>query len=102
MAAVVTMAIPASGWPVDFVNQRWSEYTGLSFEELPESGWKRAIHPDDLATLAVKRETVDCAASAYDYEVRLRRSDGTFRWLSLRVNRTVTKPAPLSGGLGPG
>ena len=76
-----------SGLPdgsADFVNQRWSEYTGLSFEELCESGWKSAIHPDDLATLAVKWDTVDCAASACDCEVRLRRSDGTFRWFSLR------------------
>jgi formate hydrogenlyase transcriptional activator len=76
-----------SGLPdgfADFVNQRWSEYTGLSFEELRESGWKSAIHPDDLATLAVKWDTVDCAASACDCEVRLRRSDGTFRWFSLR------------------
>jgi hypothetical protein len=32
----------------------------------------------------VKWETVDCAASACDCEVRSRRSDGTFRWFSLR------------------
>jgi hypothetical protein len=29
---------------VDFVNQRWTEYTGLLPEECMAGGWKAAIH----------------------------------------------------------
>src|SRR2546422_1828194 len=32
----------------DFVNRRWSDYTGLSQEEVKQVGCKVAIHPEDL------------------------------------------------------
>src|SRR5258708_39075309 len=32
----------------DFVNQRWSDYTGLSQAEVKRVGCKVAIHPEDL------------------------------------------------------
>src|ERR1700740_233332 len=81
-------AIPALAWSsysdgsVDFVNQRWCEYTGRSPEESYRWGWKAAIHPDDLATLAEKWEALGDANAEQACEVRLRRSDGVFRWFS--------------------
>jgi len=83
-------AIPALAWSsdpggsVDYVNQRWREYTGLSPEESYGRGWKTAIHPDDLATLTEKWELLDDANAGQACEVRLRRSDGVFRWFSFR------------------
>src|SRR6266705_4590879 len=41
---------------IDFVNQRWTEYTGLSPEESYGLGWKAAIHSDDLPASAAKWE----------------------------------------------
>ena len=32
----------------DFVNQRWSDYTGLSQEEVKRVGCKVAIYPEDV------------------------------------------------------
>jgi PAS domain S-box-containing protein len=46
--------IPALAWcnlsdgSNEFVNQRWSDYTGLSQEEVKRVGCKVAIHPEDL------------------------------------------------------
>jgi len=83
-------AIPALAWSsdsggsVDYVNQRWREYTGLSSEESYGRGWKTAINPDDLATLTEKWEALDDADAGRACEVRLRRSDGVFRWFSFR------------------
>jgi formate hydrogenlyase transcriptional activator len=76
-----------SGLPdgsVDFVNRRWFEYTGLSFQDFRESTWKTAIHPDDLAAFEKRWETTSCAGTVRECEVRVRRFDGIFRWLSLR------------------
>ena len=73
-----------SGGSVDYVNQRWREYTGLSPEESYGRGWKTAIYPDDLATLTEKWEALDDANAGRACEVRLRRSDGVFRWFSFR------------------
>ena len=87
---LVVDTIPALAWSsapdgsADFVNQRWREYTGLSPEESYGWGWKTAIHPDDLATLAEKWEALGDANAEQACEVRLRRSDGVFRWFSFR------------------
>src|ERR1700745_1551033 len=83
-------AIPAlavrsySDGSVHFVNQRLCEYTGRSPEESYRWGWKAAIHPDDLSTLVEKWEALGDANAEQACEVRLRRSDGVFRWFSLR------------------
>jgi PAS domain-containing protein len=51
---LVLDAIPALAWSAgpagsaDFFNQRWLDYTGLSPEQALASGWKLAIHPNDL------------------------------------------------------
>jgi PAS domain-containing protein len=36
---------------VEFVNQRWREYAGLSAEESQGWGWQAAIHPEDFPSL---------------------------------------------------
>ena len=69
---------------VDFVNQQWREYTGLSTEESHGPGLKAVVHPDDLPGLLQKWETQPEVNHAGEYEVRLRRSDGVFRWFSIR------------------
>ena len=69
---------------VDFVNQQWREYTGLSTEESHGPGWKAAVHPDDLPRLLQQWQTQPELDDAGEHEVRLRRSDGVFRWFSIR------------------
>ena len=50
----VLNALPALVWTalpdgqIDFVNQRFCEYTGLSLTEASGSRWQTAIHPEDL------------------------------------------------------
>jgi len=87
---LVVDRIPALAWSshrdgsVDFVNQRWQEYTGLSYEQSYGKGWKTAIHPDDLPVLAEKWEAPHDVDTAHECEVRLRRADGVFRWFLLQ------------------
>jgi addiction module HigA family antidote len=68
---------------VDFVNQRWTEYTGLSAEQSHGWGWKPAIHPEDLPGLE-NWEAVRGSDKPDEMEVRLRRSDGIFHWFLFR------------------
>ncbi len=50
----VVDALPGLVWSalpdgqIDFLNQRWCEYTGLSLEEACGWGWHVAVHPEDL------------------------------------------------------
>src|SRR5579862_271330 len=68
----------------EFLNQRWHYYTGLSPQEANRGGWKIAIHPEDLPRLTAKWGTLTDLEPG-EYEVRLRRSDGLFRWFLFRI-----------------
>src|SRR5580658_6536959 len=87
---VVVDRIPAFTWSahpdgsVEFVNQRWREYAGLSLGESQGWGWQVAIHPDDLASLMHKWRQLLTTGEAGDIEARMRRHDGVFRWFLIR------------------
>jgi formate hydrogenlyase transcriptional activator len=68
----------------EFLNQRWHDYTGLSPQEAHRAGWKVAIHPEDLPRLMAKWGALS-DLEPREYEVRLRRSDGVFRWFLFRI-----------------
>jgi PAS domain S-box-containing protein len=69
-----------SNGSVDYYNQRWAEYSGISQQQGQGWGWKPVLHPDD------EQKTIDAWNQAvemgelYECEHRLRRADGEFRW----------------------
>src|SRR5258705_11007718 len=69
----------------DFVNQRWSDYTGLSQEEVKRVGCKVAIHPEDLPKWLDEWRTLVASGEGGEIEARLRRNDGAYRWFLIRV-----------------
>jgi formate hydrogenlyase transcriptional activator len=69
----------------DFVNQRWSDYTGLSQEEVKRVGCKVAIHPEDVPKWLDEWRTLVASGEGGEIEARLRRHDGTYRWFLIRV-----------------
>ena len=69
-----------------FYNQRWYQYTGLSFEESKDSGWNEIVHPEDkLDTLNRYRKAME-TGSTFEVENRIKRADGTYRWHLNRAN----------------
>jgi len=63
---------------VDFVNERWCEYTGVSFAESC-ARWAEAIHGDDLPVLLAEWTRVLGTGESGKVEARLRRFDGRYR-----------------------
>jgi len=88
---LVIDTIPTIAWSVgpdgtvDFVNQRWLEYTGLSSEEALDEAI-HTVHPEDLPRVMEKWSVDMVAGEPYEGEMRLRRADGEYRWF---LNRTV-------------
>ncbi|AMP97912.1 hypothetical protein AY601_0975 [Pedobacter cryoconitis] len=70
----------------NFFNERWYEYTGLSFDATIEESWDNIIHPDDLA--ATREEFNRCIkiGEMFEIENRYKRNDGVYRW---HLNRSV-------------
>ena len=69
----------------DFVNQRWSNYTGLSQAEVKRVGCKVAIHPEDLPKWLDQWRALLASGAGGEIEARLRRHDGAYRWFLIRV-----------------
>jgi PAS domain S-box-containing protein len=87
---LVINTIPTMAWTlrpdgvVDFVNQPWLDYTGLTFEHEIDDA-TRVVHPEDLPRV-VKKWLADMAAGeSSEDEMRLRRADGEFRWFLVRT-----------------
>ena len=69
---------------IEFANRRWHDYTGLSPQGEHFSDWKTAIHREDLRGLLEKWHALRDIDKPGQCEVRLRRSDGVYRWFLLR------------------
>jgi PAS domain S-box-containing protein len=66
---------------VDYYNQRWLDYTGLSLEETEGDGWKQTHHPDDVQGSVDKWAAAVETGKVYENEMRfLRAKDRTYRW----------------------
>jgi formate hydrogenlyase transcriptional activator len=96
--------IPTQAWSlrpdgaVDYLNQRWHEFTGISREEAfggrvgakptgttASEVIRRIVHPDDAPGALAKWSEILPAGIAGEFEVRLRRHDGEYRWFIVRV-----------------
>jgi hypothetical protein len=65
---------------VTHISQRVLEYSGMSFEDFPNLGWKNIIHPDDFDDAAKKFFRAIETGESYSAIHRLRRTDGEYRW----------------------
>jgi PAS domain S-box-containing protein len=87
---LVIDTIPALVWSkfpdgsADFLNQRFREYTGLSVEQGLGEGWLKAIHPEDPASSVEEWRAAFAAGKSFEFEARLRRADGEYRWFLFR------------------
>jgi PAS domain S-box-containing protein len=83
-------AIPAIAWckfadgSNEFVNQRWQDYTGIPADEARGQGWQAAVHPEDFPKLSEKWAEIVASGKSGEFEGRLRRHDGAFRWFLAR------------------
>jgi PAS domain S-box-containing protein len=65
---------------IDYFNPQWINFTGLSFDDIKDWGWKQFIHPDDLAeNLRRWQHSID-TGEPFELEHRYRRHDGVYRW----------------------
>jgi PAS domain S-box-containing protein len=68
----------------DYFNPRWLEFTGKTQEEMKALDWSAVTHPDDRAGLMAGWAEALAAGTIFQYEYRMRRHDGQYRWLLIR------------------
>lgn len=67
---------------LDFFNATWLNFTGHTIDEERKEGWQKSVHPDDLGRIVAVYEESYATQSAFYTEYRLKRHDGTYRWIS--------------------
>jgi len=67
---------------LDYYNQRWFEYTGLSeAQTLSQDGWQPVLHPDDVQLCMDRWYDAVRTGESYEIEYRFKRAaDGAYRW----------------------
>ncbi len=97
---ILAEAIPQMVWAarpdgqLEYFNQRWFTYTGMSQEQALLFGWESAVHPDCKKRCTLAWRTSLAHGRDLEIECRLRRArDGAYRWHLMRA-----RPVKGAGG----
>lgn len=78
-----------------FINREFESFTGRTREELLGYGFKHAIHPDDRERVLERWQQSWLDGHPYECEFRLRRFDGTYRWLCAQARGVLDETGLL-------
>ena len=79
---LVALLTPAG--EVEVVNPQLVEYCGRTLEELKHWGTSDTVHAEDLPRVVQVFTGSITSGNPYDFETRLRRFDGVYRWFQVR------------------
>ena len=82
MPQLVWFSDPAGN--IQYLNQRWYDFTGMQKLDALDWGWEQVIHPDDLPQLLTIWKHSLATSSDYETEFRLRSKEGSYRWFLAR------------------
>jgi PAS domain S-box-containing protein len=78
MPQKIFTATPAG--EVDYLNQQWMQFTGLTFEQLKGWGWTQFVHPDDVDVNVEGWRHAVATGRPLIMQLRFRRADGAYAW----------------------
>ena len=79
-----------------YANQAVLEYTGLAKEELRLECVHPVFHPEDSERLRDEREAAISRRAPFEYERRIRRKDGQFRWFLVQYKPLLDERGEVS------
>lgn len=72
------------GGRTTYLNKRWADYTGADERSSLGEGWHRFVHPADVAASRAFWDKAAESGTPYEAELRIRGTDGTYRWFLVR------------------
>jgi PAS domain S-box-containing protein len=85
---------------MEWFNDRVYRYTGLTTADLQGEGWTQLVHADDLAGALERWSAAIATGAAYETELRLRDSDGDYRWHLSRALPIRDADGSITGWIG--
>jgi PAS domain S-box-containing protein len=83
-----------------YVNQCWSEMTGLSLEHALGAGWASTIHPEDRERFFTEWESATAAKVPFKSECRFLRPDGKITWVIGQAVAEIGEDGEVKGYVG--
>jgi len=83
----LTEALPQIVWSCDgegkhdYFSARWSEFTGVSHENISEETWKQLVFPEHWSMVSAAWDKALRTGEPYDLDYRFRHHTGDYRWL---------------------
>ncbi|MFQ5602799.1 MAG: PAS domain S-box protein [bacterium] len=65
-----------------YVNQRWSEITGLSAKDAMGDGWSKALHPQDRDKIFAAWQQAVTQSGLFKEEYRFQKNNGEINWVA--------------------
>jgi PAS domain S-box-containing protein len=92
-APLITYTLDAQG-NYTYASPQWYRFTGQPPAVDIAAVWPLLIHPDDRLRVLFEVENARRLGVAWNYEYRLRRYDGEYRWMLSRAQPEVHPPEP--------
>src|SRR6201998_512908 len=73
----------------EFFNRRWLDYAGLTADQARGTAWTTALPPNALKGLVDDWQGILASGRPGEFEARLRRFDGEYRWLLFRATPSL-------------
>jgi PAS domain S-box-containing protein len=99
-------AVPGLVWSADadgaitFLSQQYLDYIGLDGDHALTGAWRDAIHPEDADGLFSAWASAFAQGQANEHEARLRRADGSYRWMLFRASPSFDDAGELAEWFG--
>lgn len=69
---------------IDYLNDRWYQYTGLPGGEGLGHNWRQQLHPDDIEVITSNWPPFSNSNKPFEVEIRIKSADGSYRWFLVR------------------
>jgi PAS domain S-box-containing protein len=83
-----------------YINQRWTEITGMSQDDATGKGWIQVLHPDDRERVYTDLIQAINGKYLYKCESRFLRSDGTSIWVICQALPELGEDGEIKGCIG--
>ena len=66
---------------LDYFNKPWLDYLGATLEQVSGWNWRAFVHPEDVEGIVARWLACLASGEVFEYETRVRRADGEYRWM---------------------
>lgn len=84
----------------DYFNEAWLSFTGRTLEQEAGDGWAAGVHPEDVTQCVELYLDAFGKRKEFEMEYRLRRYDGSYRWICDRGVPAFSDDGEFQGFIG--